>query len=126
MSDTSAAHTRVEQEKDNISTLLPQDAFSVDIEQKAIDDAHLLNSTVRNYSWSGISVAVKDHKTKLPHTILQNIDGMVEAGEICALVSDISRVLFASLPMALLPTGCMSSPSMSSLVLDASDVLPVC
>jgi hypothetical protein len=87
MSDTSASQTRIKQEKDNVYTTLPQDTFNVDIEQKALDDAHLLNNTVRNYSWSGASVVVKDHKTKQPKAILQGVDGVVEAGEICALVS---------------------------------------
>jgi hypothetical protein len=57
-----------------------QDPFTVDIEQKALDNAHLMNSTVRNFVWHGITVVVKDHKTKAPKTILENIEGSVEAG----------------------------------------------
>ena len=57
-----------------------QDPFTVDIEQKALDNAHLLNNTVRNFVWQGITVVVKDHKTKAPKTILENIEGSVEAG----------------------------------------------
>lgn len=92
MSSASETNTRVEPEK------VSQDAFNVDIEQKTLDDAHLLNNTVRNYSWSGVSVVVKDHKTKKPKTILQDIDGIVEAGEICALVS-LFYLLFPFAPL---------------------------
>jgi hypothetical protein len=57
-----------------------QDPFSVDIEQKALENAHLMNDTVRNFVWQGITVVVKDHKTKQPKTILDNVEGSVEAG----------------------------------------------
>ena len=59
----------------------PQDPYTVDIEQKAVDDAHLLNDTVRNFAWSGITVTVKDHKTKRPKDVLRDVSGFVEAGE---------------------------------------------
>ncbi|KAF8852060.1 P-loop containing nucleoside triphosphate hydrolase protein [Acephala macrosclerotiorum] len=80
MSDTTRAG------EDQVYKVLPPDAFNVDIEQKTLDNSHLLNDTVRNYSWSGISVVVKDHKTKQPKAILQDINGIVEAGEILALM----------------------------------------
>jgi hypothetical protein len=57
-----------------------EDPFTVDVEQKALDNAHLMNDTVRNFVWQGITVVVKDHKTKEPKTILENIEGSVEAG----------------------------------------------
>ncbi|PMD35505.1 ABC-2 type transporter family protein [Hyaloscypha variabilis F] len=63
-----------------------EDPFTVDVEQKALDNAHLMNDTVRNFVWQGITVVVKDHKTKEPKTILENIEGSVEAGEMCALM----------------------------------------
>jgi hypothetical protein len=56
------------------------DPFIVDIEQKALDNAHLMNDTVRSFVWQGITVVVKDHKTKQPKTILENVEGSVEAG----------------------------------------------
>jgi hypothetical protein len=62
-----------------------QDPFTVDIEQKALDNAHLMNNTVRNFVWQGITVVVKDHKTKEPKTILENVEGSVEAGTFEAL-----------------------------------------
>lgn len=85
MSETSGAQSGPG-ETENVYKILPQDRFNVDIEQKILDDAHLLNNTIRHYSWQGVSVVVKDRKTKQPKAILQNVDGIVEAGEICALM----------------------------------------
>jgi hypothetical protein len=66
--------------EDAIYQGVKQDPFTVDIEQKALDNAHLMNDTVRNFVWQGITVVVKDHKTKEPKTILENVEGYVEAG----------------------------------------------
>lgn len=57
------------------------DVFGVDIEQKAIDEAHLQNTTVQNFTWQGVTVTVKDRKTKAPKVILDGIDGSVNAGK---------------------------------------------
>lgn len=57
-----------------------QDAFSVDIEQKAVDGAYLHNTTVHSLAWQGITVNVKDRQTNKSKTILDNIDGIVNAG----------------------------------------------
>ncbi|KAH9219946.1 P-loop containing nucleoside triphosphate hydrolase protein [Leptodontidium sp. 2 PMI_412] len=62
------------------------DRYNVDIEQKAGDDAHLLNNTVRNFIWQDVTVTVKDNKTGKPKAILDNVEGIVKAGEICALM----------------------------------------
>lgn len=49
--------------------------------------SHLLrNTTVHNISWSGITVTVTDRETKQPKTLLDNVHGYVEAGEILALM----------------------------------------
>lgn len=61
------------------ATDLP-DAFHFDVEQKAVDNAHLLNTTVQNFTWSNITVTVKDNKTKQPKNILDNVSGIVQAG----------------------------------------------
>ena len=66
--------------EDAIYQPVKHDPFSVDIEQKALDDAHLMNDTVRNFAWRGVTVVVKDHKTKEPKAILENVEGLVEAG----------------------------------------------
>lgn len=65
---------------------ITQDAFNIDIEQSAVDDSHLMNDTAKNFAWKGVTVTVKDHKTKQPKAILDSVDGVVEAGEICALM----------------------------------------
>ena len=57
-----------------------QDAFNIDIEQSAVDDSQLMNDTVQNFLWKDVTVTVKDHKTKQPKTILNSVDGIVEAG----------------------------------------------
>lgn len=62
------------------------DQYNVDIEQKAGDDAHLLNTTVRNFIWQDVTVTVKDNKTGEPKAILDGVEGIVKAGEICALM----------------------------------------
>ncbi|KAK2050685.1 ABC transporter [Colletotrichum somersetense] len=56
-----------------------------DAEMGAVD-AHLLNTTVHNISWNGIEVTVKDRETKQPKSIVHQVDGIVEAGEVCALM----------------------------------------
>jgi hypothetical protein len=72
-------------ELDTANKRLPQDVFNIDIEQTAVDDAHLMNTTVQNFVWQGVTVTVKDHKTKLPKTILEDVEGIVEAGKLPTL-----------------------------------------
>lgn len=48
---------------------------------------HLLrNTAVHNISWSGVTVTVTDRETKQPKTLLDNVQGYIEAGEILALM----------------------------------------
>ncbi|POR37899.1 ABC transporter G family member 15 [Tolypocladium paradoxum] len=49
-------------------------------------DAHLFNSTVQSLTWSGVAVTVNDRETKKPRTIVGNASGIVNAGEMCALM----------------------------------------
>lgn len=74
-------HTSNTGDVDIVYKSVRQDAFNVDIEQKVVDDCHLANDTVRNYVWRGVTVVVKDHDTKQPKAILQDIAGVVEAGK---------------------------------------------
>jgi hypothetical protein len=67
-------------EVENFSKFAAQDPYTVDIEQKAVDDAHLMNNTVQDFVWQGVTVTVKDFKTKEPKAILDNVDGIVKAG----------------------------------------------
>ncbi|OBR13683.1 ABC transporter [Colletotrichum higginsianum IMI 349063] len=59
--------------------------FQQDVEMGA-PDAHLFNTTVHNVSWDAVEVTVKDRETKKPKKIVDQVDGLVEAGEICALM----------------------------------------
>ncbi|KAK9423095.1 putative P-loop containing nucleoside triphosphate hydrolase protein [Seiridium unicorne] len=61
---------------------LPND----DLELGANIKDHLLNTTVHSISWQGATVSVKDRTTKSPRNIVENVDGIVKAGEICALM----------------------------------------
>ncbi|RDA92394.1 hypothetical protein CP533_4712 [Ophiocordyceps camponoti-saundersi (nom. inval.)] len=58
----------------------------MDADSSPAPEKALLNTSISNISWQGISVTVKDRKTKQPKTILDNVDGIVKAGELCALM----------------------------------------
>ncbi|KAF2194030.1 putative ABC transporter [Zopfia rhizophila CBS 207.26] len=59
----------------------------IDIEKDAGSDyAHLTNTTIRSFGWRNITVTVKDRQTKMPKNILCDVDGIVKAGEILALM----------------------------------------
>lgn len=57
-----------------------KDALSVDVEETAVSDTHLLNNFVNTFHWQDISVVVKDNKTGQPKPILDSVHGFVEAG----------------------------------------------
>jgi hypothetical protein len=54
-----------------------------DPEQQAVADEHLNNSMVKNITWSGVTVTVKDRESKQPKRIVDDAAGAVEAGECC-------------------------------------------
>lgn len=54
--------------------------FSMDVEQQPVAEKHLLNTTVKNITWRGVTVTVKDRETKEPKAIVDNVEGVVEAG----------------------------------------------
>lgn len=56
-----------------------QDTYSPDLERRPTD-AHLRNTTVKNFAWQDITVTVKDTKTKQPKALLQGVSGIVNAG----------------------------------------------
>ncbi|KAK3357604.1 P-loop containing nucleoside triphosphate hydrolase protein [Lasiosphaeria hispida] len=60
--------------------------IDVDVEHHAVAEAHLRNTTVRSLSWRNVTVTVKDRETKEPKAVVENVEGIVEAGEICALM----------------------------------------
>lgn len=65
---------------DEGNTQSSQGTFRVDVEKRAVDDVHLKNTTVKNFVWQDITVTVKDHKTKQPKALLQDVSGIVKAG----------------------------------------------
>ncbi|KAK5988977.1 ABC transporter G family member 1 [Cladobotryum mycophilum] len=67
-------------------TKTEKSADNVDIEQRPLDDAHLLNTTVQSITFSGVTVTVKDRETRDARIIVDNAEGIVKAGEICALM----------------------------------------
>jgi hypothetical protein len=58
----------------------PKISMDKDIEATQDDREYLTNTSVRSFSWEGVTVNVKDRKTKRPKTLLQSIDGFVTAG----------------------------------------------
>lgn len=63
---------------------------TMDLEERPVAEKHLLNTTVKNLTWRGVTVTVKDRETKEPKAIVDNVEGVVEAGELslCAPVTD--------------------------------------
>ena len=65
---------------------LKETNHSMDSEQRPVAEKHLLNTTIKNFTWRDVTVTVKDRETKQPKAIVDNVQGIVEAGEICALM----------------------------------------
>lgn len=63
-----------------------------DLEEGSCSEDHLVNTTVKNITWAGVTVTVKDRETKQPRTIVDNVEGIVEAG-MCYLLSHQDKVL---------------------------------
>ncbi len=53
----------------------------VDPEKGFDGKEHLLNTTVHSLMWTGVTVTVKDRNTKELRNIVDNVEGIVEAGE---------------------------------------------
>jgi hypothetical protein len=52
----------------------------MDPEQRPAAEKQLLNTPIETLSWSGLTVTVKDGKTGQPKTLLDNVEGIVQAG----------------------------------------------
>lgn len=57
-----------------------------DLEMGRIQSAGLTNSSVRSFSWSDVQVKVKDRKTGNALAILEGASGVVQAGEMLAIM----------------------------------------
>ncbi|KAH8176696.1 ABC transporter domain-containing protein [Sarocladium implicatum] len=57
-----------------------------DIELGQTRAHHLTNDTVSSFSWSSLTVTVKSRATKQPLRILDNVSGIVRAGEMLAIM----------------------------------------
>jgi hypothetical protein len=52
----------------------------MDPEQHPVAEKQFLNAPVESLSWSGLTVTVKESKTGQPKTLLDNAEGIVQAG----------------------------------------------
>jgi ABC-type multidrug transport system ATPase subunit len=79
---------------------MPSSYHSADIEKDAAgaDYGHLMNDTVKSFSWENVTVTVKDRASKQPLDILSSVNGFVEAGELLALMGP-RYVITHSFPM---------------------------
>ena len=60
----------------------PSQSVSASDPESGFDgDAHLLNTTVRHFTWAGVTVTVKDRNTKELRNIVDDVEGTVEAGK---------------------------------------------
>ncbi|KAK4041868.1 P-loop containing nucleoside triphosphate hydrolase protein [Parachaetomium inaequale] len=58
----------------------------MDPEQPGFAEKQFLNAPVETLSWTGLTVTVKESKTGQPKTLPDNVEGIVQAGECCALM----------------------------------------
>ncbi|KAL7941271.1 P-loop containing nucleoside triphosphate hydrolase protein [Trichoderma barbatum] len=57
-----------------------------DTEMNYVQNPHLVNDTISSFVWTNLQVVVKDRKTKAPLTILSDAAGIVNAGEMLAIL----------------------------------------
>ncbi|KAF3386971.1 Arginine--tRNA ligase, cytoplasmic [Penicillium rolfsii] len=65
--------------------LNPTSTPTLDVEWDA-DSRFLMNHSVKNFSWSGLTVTVKDRQTKAARDLINDISGDVQQGELVALM----------------------------------------
>ena len=57
-----------------------------DLELNAIPTGHLVNDTVQSFGWKAVNVTVKARTSRTPLSILTDANGLVEAGEMIAIM----------------------------------------
>ncbi|KAH6855864.1 P-loop containing nucleoside triphosphate hydrolase protein [Chaetomium sp. MPI-CAGE-AT-0009] len=58
----------------------------MDPEQLPVAEKRLLNAPIETLSWSGLAVTVKEGKTGQLKTLVDNVEGIMQAGECCAVM----------------------------------------
>jgi hypothetical protein len=81
MAEAASASSRSSDEETGMIALKAAKSH-VDVEQQAVAEAHLMNRAVRNFSFKGVTVTVKDRETKKEKNIVDGVEGFVEAGEL--------------------------------------------
>ncbi|CAI7566531.1 unnamed protein product [Penicillium manginii] len=74
-----------EQEKPALADGARNGALDPDLERNE-DHQFLMNRSVRNFSWKGLTVTVKDRQTKNARDLINDISGDVQQGELVALM----------------------------------------
>ncbi|CBF69609.1 hypothetical protein AN6369.2 [Aspergillus nidulans FGSC A4] len=57
-----------------------------DVEQNAGSHDFLMNHSVQSFSWSDLTVSVRDRRTKQPLNLIESVSGSVQQGELVALM----------------------------------------
>ena len=59
-----------------------------DLERNDTND-FLMNNIVHDFTWSGLTVSVKDRQTKQPRNLIEDISGNVQQGKPLLQLSDL-------------------------------------
>jgi hypothetical protein len=70
---------------DDVQANVSTPSLHKDIEKNG-DYAHLSNTSVGSYAWENVNVTVKDRQAGRPRTIVSNSCGVVNAGEMLAIM----------------------------------------
>lgn len=54
--------------------------LTMDLEQLPVGEKRLLNAPVETLSWSGLTVTIKEGKTGQSKTLVDNVEGIMQAG----------------------------------------------
>ncbi|RMJ25289.1 transporter [Aspergillus sp. HF37] len=65
---------------------IPLDSFSSADLEKNDSNRFLMNDIVQDFSWSGLTVTVKDRQTKQARDLINNVSGSIQQGELVALM----------------------------------------
>ena len=86
MSYQSSDRTRQVSTPNGSEQLVDGNADDRDLELNAVQSVHLINDIVHSFGWKTMNVTVKDRVTKSPLSILTDANGLVEAGQMIAIM----------------------------------------